>query len=120
VRRNPAAAPGQPLKLDGEALALLSLTLDGTAVTPELSPHGLVVRYVPDTCTLEIETLIDPAANTELTGLYVSGGNFFTQCEAQGFRRITYFPDRPDVMSRYSVSRDAVERQPGAGDRAAR
>jgi aminopeptidase N len=104
VRRNPAAAPGQPLKLDGEALALLSLTLDGTAVTPELSPHGLVVRYVPDTCTLEIETLIDPAANTELTGLYVSGGNFFTQCEAQGFRRITYFPDRPDVMSRYTVT----------------
>ncbi len=66
---------------------------------------------------LEIETRISPKANTELSGLYVSGGNYFTQCEAQGFRRITFFPDRPDVMSRYTTTiigdlpGDAVERQ---------
>ena len=53
---------------------------------------------------LEIETRIAPKDNTELTGLYVSGGNYFTQCEAQGFRRITYFPDRPDVMARYTTT----------------
>ena len=53
--------------------------------------------------TLEIETLIAPEKNTTLNGLYVSNGNFFTQCEAEGFRNITYFPDRPDVMAKFTV-----------------
>ena len=56
---------------------------------------------MPERFTLEIETEIDPGANTELSGLYLSNGNFFTQCEAEGFRKITYYPDRPDVMARF-------------------
>ena len=59
---------------------------------------------MPDTAVLEIETQIAPKDNTELSGLYMSNGSYFTQCEAEGFRRITYFPDRPDVMSRYTVT----------------
>ena len=64
----------------------------------------MTIPDMPDACVLEIETRISPRDNTELSGLYVSGGNYFTQCEAQGFRRITYFPDRPDVMSRYTTT----------------
>ena len=59
---------------------------------------------MPDACELSIETRIAPKDNTELSGLYVSNGSFFTQCEAEGFRRITYFLDRPDVMARYTVT----------------
>jgi aminopeptidase N len=107
LRRNPAAPPGSPLHLDGEALTLVSLTRDGTPLAPpayHVTDHFLIIPDMPDACVLEIETRIAPRENTELTGLYVSGGNFFTQCEAQGFRRITYFPDRPDVMSRYTTT----------------
>ena len=68
-----------------------------------LEPDGaLVIPDVPDAFVLEIETRIAPERNTALSGLYTSGGNFCTQCEAEGFRRITYFPDRPDVMARYT------------------
>jgi len=103
VRRNPAREAGLPLELDGEALTLVGITLDGKAIEPEILPHGLRIAQMPDAAMLEIETRLSPAKNTELSGLYTSGGSFFTQCEAQGFRRITYFPDRPDVMSRYTV-----------------
>ena len=104
LRRNPAAPPGSPLHLDGEALTLVSITRDGAPVTPTETKGGLTIADLPDACALEIATRISPKDNTELSGLYVSGGNFFTQCEAQGFRRITYFPDRPDVMSRYRTT----------------
>jgi aminopeptidase N len=107
LRRNRAAAPGSPLHLDGEALTLIGLIRDGAALGPgdyHATGHGLSIPDMPDSCVLEITTRIAPKDNTELSGLYVSGGNFFTQCEAQGFRRITYFPDRPDVMSRYTVT----------------
>jgi aminopeptidase N len=109
LRRNPAAAsPGAPLRLDGEALELKALALDGEPLGANryrLPPEGgLVIGEVPDAFTLEIETLIAPEANTELSGLYMSGGNFCTQCEAEGFRRITYFLDRPDVMARYATT----------------
>src|SRR6201996_1180345 len=107
VRRNPAAPEGSPLHLDGEALTLVRLTRDGVALVPgdyHLTEHRLTIPDIPEICLLEIETRIAPKDNTELTGLYVSGGNYFTQCEAQGFRRITYFPDRPDVMSRYTTT----------------
>jgi aminopeptidase N len=105
VRRNPAAAPGLPLMLDGEDLILVSIQRDGVPLAGiAVSAHGLTIEDMPDSCVLEIETKIVPADNTELSGLYVSGGNYFTQCEAQGFRRITYFQDRPDVMSRYTVT----------------
>jgi aminopeptidase N len=107
VRRNPAAPADAPLHLDGEALTLVRLTCNGEALAPgdyHTVKGGLTIPDLPDACTLELETRIAPKDNTELSGLYVSGGNYFTQCEAQGFRRITYFPDRPDVMSRYTTT----------------
>ena len=107
LRRNPAERPGRSLRLDGAGQAVRAIALDGMALGPDrwrLEEESLVVEDVPDACVLEVETLIDPAANTELSGLYISNGAFFTQCEAEGFRRITYFPDRPDVMSRYTVT----------------
>ena len=107
LRRNPAAAPDAPLHLDGEALTLVGIVRDGAplpASAYRLEAGGLVIPSMQDACVLEIETRIAPKDNTELSGLYVSNGSYFTQCEAEGFRRITYFPDRPDVMSRYSVT----------------
>jgi len=107
LRRNPAAAANLPLSLHGEALTLLRLARDGVELESpayRLEPGALVIPDMPDTCTLEIETRIAPKDNTELSGLYVSNGSFFTQCEAEGFRRITYFPDRPDVMARYTTT----------------
>jgi len=109
VRRNPAAGtPKAPLRLDGEALELVSLALDGAALAPEryrLDPDGaLIIPDAPNAFALDIETRIEPQNNTALSGLYKSGGNFCTQCEAEGFRRITYFLDRPDVSARYSVT----------------
>ena len=64
----------------------------------------IIPREVPDNFALDIETRINPERNTSLNGLYISGGNFCTQCEPEGFRRITYFLDRPDVMARYAVT----------------
>ncbi len=108
LRRNPDAAdPHAPLLLDGEGLTLLSATLDGTALEPGRlvrADGGLRVDDVPDQFELELQVRIAPERNTELSGLYVSGGNFFTQCEAEGFRRITFFPDRPDVMARFTTT----------------
>jgi aminopeptidase N len=106
IRRRADAPEDTPLWLDGEALELLSVAIDGVAVPPgrlHRTPEGLRIDGAPEAFTLATEVAIDPAANTGLMGLYVSNGNFFTQCEAQGFRRITYFPDRPDVMARYTV-----------------
>jgi aminopeptidase N len=109
IRRNPAASePGGALHLDGEALELLSLALDGEPLGSnryQLLPEGgLILADVPDAFTLDVETRIAPQSNTTLSGLYVSGGNFCTQCEPEGFRRITYFIDRPDVMARYTTT----------------
>ncbi len=107
LRRNPDAPAEAPLHLDGEALTLVRLARDGSPLGPgdyHQVKGGLTIPDMPDSCVLEIETRISPKNNTELSGLYVSGGNYFTQCEAQGFRRITYFPDRPDVMSRYTTT----------------
>jgi aminopeptidase N len=112
LRRNPDGSDRQaPLRLDGDELELVALALDGIAVSADkyqLLPDGaLVVRDVPDAFALDIETRIHPQSNTALSGLYTSGGNFCTQCEPEGFRRITYFSDRPDVMARYTVSMTA-------------
>ncbi len=103
LRRN---TPG-PLRLDGLALELVGISLDGAALEPGryvLDETGLTIATLPDQAVLEVTTRIAPELNTELAGLYTSGGNYYTQCEAEGFRRITWFPDRPDVMSRYSVT----------------
>ena len=107
LRRNPRADPREPLRLNGEALTVVRIARDGVPLAPDAyrTEDGvLTIPSMPDQCMLEIETRIAPARNTELSGLYVSGGNYFTQCEAEGFRRITYFPDRPDVMARYTVT----------------
>ena len=103
---NPDARTGQPIHLDGEDLELIEIRKNGTALRPDdytRDDAGLTLEADGPT-TLEIVTAINPAANTRLEGLYVSSGNFCTQCEAEGFRRITYFPDRPDVMTRFTVT----------------
>jgi aminopeptidase N len=116
VCRNPAVPGNGPLVLDGEDLELVSVELDGrvlSAADYELTQDALVIAAPGDRSTVRIVNHIRPAANTELMGLFVSNGNFFSQCEAEGFRRITFFPDRPDVMARYRVQLHAErERYP--------
>ena len=92
--------------LHGEHLTLVQLRVDGRPLGKKgyrITPQTLEILDLPETATLEIETTTEPEKNTTLSGLYVSNGNFFTQCEAEGFRRIAYFPDRPDVMAKYTV-----------------
>lgn len=111
VRRNPeASGSGGALELNGDSLTLESVHLDGRALQAgEYEDRGewLVVPAVPDAFELKVVTWIEPQNNTRLEGLYKSSGMFCTQCEAEGFRCITYFPDRPDVMSRYRTRIEA-------------
>ncbi|WP_163930738.1 aminopeptidase N [Paraferrimonas sp. SM1919] len=95
------------VELDGSALKLLSITLDGNIIEPSLDDHSLRFSCDQDEAELVIETEIDPLANTLLEGLYMSDGSYCTQCEAEGFRRITYFMDRPDVLAKYTVRVEA-------------
>lgn len=107
MRRNPAAMHQDNLMLDGDELNLIGVSLDGNELSGNqynASPDNLTIFNVPDAFTLETEVEIDPKANTALMGLYRdSGGMLCTQCEAEGFRRITYFMDRPDVLSTFEV-----------------
>jgi len=97
------AAPG-PLRLDGAGQELVSVTVDGVAINDwRIEGEQLVIDLPGDAHAVETEVTIHPEANTQLMGLYASGGNLCTQCEAEGFRRITYFPDRPDVLATYRV-----------------
>ncbi|MDI7775357.1 aminopeptidase N [Asticcacaulis sp. EMRT-3] len=99
-----------PLVLMGERLKLISVALDGRPLTPAdyaLSDENLTLPNVPDSFTLETEVEIDPSNNKTLEGLYMSSGRFCTQCEAEGFRKITYSLDRPDSLSRYRVRIEA-------------
>ncbi|WP_421695779.1 aminopeptidase N [Aestuariivirga sp.] len=112
LRPNPhASETSVPLVLDGERISLKSIALDGVpldATRYHVTSESLTLQEVPQRpFSLEIVTTCNPAANTELSGLYLSGGVFCTQCEAEGFRRITYFYDRPDVMARYTVRIEA-------------
>jgi aminopeptidase N len=112
LRANPKAAVGaRPLVLDGEGLILQSLALDGEPVSAgnyRLDKKSLTILEVPARpFTLETTTLCDPEANTALSGLYRSRGNYCTQCEPEGFRRITYFIDRPDVLAIFTVRIEA-------------
>jgi aminopeptidase N len=105
VRRNPDVVP-QSLRLDGEELNLARVLVNGQGTSFKQENNQLVFENLPDgyePFDLEIFTTCCPAKNTKLMGLYVSNESFFTQCEAEGFRRITYFLDRPDVMASYSV-----------------
>jgi len=111
ARRGDAAAA---LRLDGEEQKLLSVTLDGRVLAANdyvLDEKSLTIAKVPDRFTLEIVSEISPAANTALEGLYQSAGMFCTQCEPEGFRRITYFLDRPDNLSVFTVRLEAAKQQ---------
>ena len=106
IRRNPAAA-GLPLVLHGRSLELIGVKLDGRELPPDaflVDTESLSIASVPDAFQLEVVTEIHPAVNTALAGLYTSGGNFCTQCEAEEFRNITYYLDRPDVMARFTTT----------------
>jgi aminopeptidase N len=100
MRRN---APG-PLVLDGDELELISVFLNGKKPQFTVTAEQLSIPVVPDAFTLETVTRICPQKNTKLEGLYATKNGFVTQCEAQGFRRITWFPDRPDIMARYTTT----------------
>jgi aminopeptidase N len=110
LKPNPASAPA-PLILNGDGLSLTSLKLDGILLNAEnyvATSESLTIAQPPnEPFTLEIETVVDPSANTHLSGLYRSNDTYCTQCEAEGFRRITYFPDRPDVMAVYTTRIEA-------------
>jgi aminopeptidase N len=103
---NPARPGRHDLRLDGERLRLVSLRLDGRALAVEPDDTGLTIpaAVLPEgDFVLETEVEIDPEGNTALEGLYMSRGMYCTQCEAEGFRKITFYPDRPDVMARFRV-----------------
>jgi aminopeptidase N len=108
LQRNPKAVdPRAPLELNGDQLHLEAVSLDGQRLDAKayrLDQDGLTIPGIPDRFVLETIVRIDPNSNTQLTGLYASKDGYFTQCEAEGFRRITFFVDRPDVMARYTTT----------------
>jgi len=114
LKPNTAGAPA-PLVLDGDELQLRSVLLDGKPLPREsfvATPDRLTVAQVPHRpFELEIETIVDPANNTKLMGLYRAGATYCTQCEAEGFRRITYFLDRPDVIAVYTTRIEAEKNE---------
>ncbi len=114
IKPNAAGTPA-PLVLDGEELTLHSLALDGKPLPPEnfvATPDRLTIAQVPNRpFELTIETVVDPTGNTQLMGLYRAGATYCTQCEAEGFRRITYFLDRPDVMAVYTTRVEADKKE---------
>jgi aminopeptidase N len=102
IRANPAAGAAGDLVLDGDELKLVAVALDGKPLEPgayEASESRLLIKHPPPRFTLETETEIAPVRNTKLSGLYLADGLYCTQCEPEGFRRITYYLDRPDVLS---------------------
>ncbi|MBL8908667.1 MAG: aminopeptidase N, partial [Rhizobiales bacterium] len=112
MRPNPKSeAKGAPLVLDGEDLSLISVAIDGTPLDSKqyaLGPTSLTIGNPPQRpFMLEISGTCDPRSNTQLSGLYMSSGVLCTQCEAEGFRRITWYLDRPDVMARFRVRMEA-------------
>ncbi len=108
LARNPAAAdPHAPLVLDGDGLETVSLAIDGRTLDADawvIEGEHLTIADVPDRFRFESVVRIHPEDNTQLEGLYASRTGYFTQCEAEGFRRITWFIDRPDVMTRYTTT----------------
>ena len=110
LRRNPAAAPVEVLRLHGEELNPVWLRLNGVELPGDaysVDGEGLLLQHPPESFVLESEVEIAPETNTALEGLYRSGGMFCTQCEAEGFRKITWFLDRPDVMARFTTRIEA-------------
>ncbi|TMP06269.1 aminopeptidase N [Pseudoalteromonas sp. S3178] len=102
-----------PLVLDGIDLRLVSLSVGGAAITDyQIVGEQLIINNLPEQCQLSIVTEISPQTNTSLEGLYLSGGAYCTQCEAQGFRKITYYMDRPDVLATFDVTIIADKKYP--------
>ena len=107
LSRNPSARSSDEIELDGQQMELVSVLMDGKVLAPgdySVDADKLIILNAPESCTLTIEVLIKPQENTALDGLYPSGKFLLTQCEAEGFRKIAYFPDRPDVMTRFEVT----------------
>jgi aminopeptidase N len=104
------------LELDGEMITLHALAIDGVAVAKsdyQVTAAKLIIVHIPQKpFVLSVETICSPEANTALCGLYMSNGIYCTQCEAEGFRRITYFYDRPDVMAKFHVRIEAPKSMP--------
>lgn len=92
------------ISLDGEGIELVQITINGEGWADYTQTEtGLEIHNLPSECELKIENIISPSTNTALEGLYISDGAYCTQCEAEGFRRITYFLDRPDVLAKYTT-----------------
>jgi aminopeptidase N len=107
LQRN-SASPNKDVELLGDGVKLVALRMNGKTLRKGAKGYSITdgklrIANAPDEITLEIETLVRPEKNTSMMGLYISNGNFFTQCEAEGFRKITWFPDRTDVMAKYTV-----------------
>ncbi|MEE4314933.1 MAG: aminopeptidase N, partial [Desulfofustis sp.] len=115
IRRNPSADRSNgPLRLCGEQLELVELRLDGRRISLQdvrVTDRELIIENVPELFNLLVTTRIDPEDNTALSGLYRSSSIYCTQCEAEGFRRITYFLDRPDVLARYTTRIEAPQEE---------
>ena len=110
LERKPGQPRNVPLQLCGRDLDTLSICLDGEALTKDryaISGETMLIEDLPDRFVLSTTVGIDPESNTAFEGLYQSGQFLLTQCEAEGFRKITWFPDRPDVMTRFEVTIDA-------------
>src|SRR5215468_7912560 len=111
LKPNPLAPAPAPVVLDGDELQLRTIKLDGETLAADAyvaTPDRLTIAQPPNRAfVLETETALDPSANTKLMGLYRASKTYTTQCEAEGFRRITYFPDRPDVMSVFTTRIEA-------------
>lgn len=113
LHQHPDAADTVPLRLHGENLTLRQVQLDGATLSPgqySVDDQFLEIPDIPHHCTLTVVTEIDPAGNSSLEGLYKSSGNYCTQCEAEGFRKITYFLDRPDVMAKFTTRIEGDEK----------
>tara|TARA_R110002072_G_scaffold113605_3_gene243145 strand:+ start:2076 stop:4733 length:2658 start_codon:yes stop_codon:yes gene_type:complete len=112
--RDGSVAKGESLELQGEDMELLSVAIDGVALEPSdyrVTDASLLIHAVPEQCIVSCRTRIQPQLNTSLSGLYRSRSLFCTQCEAEGFRRITYYLDRPDVMSVFTVTIEAEHKR---------
>ena len=115
IVRNPKSKDKKAaLFLNGETQELLSLKINGRALAKKeykLTPHDLTIPNMPDKATVEVVSTHSPYKNTALSGFYASGSMISTQCEAEGFRRITYYPDRPDVMAKFTVTLHADKKK---------
>ncbi len=114
VRRNPSVSGSPPLELFGAGLKTRSIVVDGRALDPDeyrISGERLLIEHIPDQAVISTEVEIDPSRNTALEGLYLSGTSLLTQCEAEGFRKITWFGDRPDIMATWRVRLEADRNQ---------